>query len=343
MEREGMLENGECLAFEDALRSLADERASLSSVVLYALSGPSKAEVQLFASRWPALPVQRRRKVIDLLVESAEANFELDFRGLFRVTLEDEDEEVRRASVEGLWEDEGVRLVLPLVRLLRQDAAMSVRAAAAESLGRFLLLVEMEELDERYGTLIRGALLEAIDSVEEDTDVRRRAIESIAYWGDQCVRDIIAAAYEDLDESMRLSAVFSMGRSVDRFWADIVQKELASATPAMRYEAARACGELELKEAVPQLIHLISDADREVQFAAITALGQIGGKRASRALERCCASADEVIRLVAEDALAELRLGEGQLDFFDYGAAWGGNGQEGDNGLSLDGHQREVR
>jgi hypothetical protein len=38
-----------------------------------------------------------------------------------------------------------------------------------------------------------------------------------------------------------------------------------------------------------------------------------------------------------------LRLGEGQLDFFDYGAAWGGNGQEGDNGLSLDGHQREVR
>lgn len=326
-----MLRDGEYLAFEDALQSLADERASLSSVVLFALSGPSKAEVQLFRSQWPNMPAQRRRRVIGLLVESAEANFELDFRGLFRVTLEDEDEEVRRASVEGLWEDEGVTLVLPLVRLLRQDAAMAVRAAAAGSLGRFLLLVELEELDERYGRLIRGALLEAIDSSEEDVEVRRRAIESIACWGDECVRDIIAAAYEGLDESMRLSAVFSMGRSVDRFWSDIVQDELSSPSAAMRYEAARACGELELKEAVPGLIRLISDPDREVQFAAISALGQIGGKRARRALERCFASADEVTSLVAEDALAELRLGEQQLDFFDYGAAWERDGEEGDD------------
>ncbi len=330
MELEGMLGDGECLAFEDALRSVGDERASLSSVVLYALSDPSKAEVQLFREQWPGLPVQRRRRVVELLVENAEANFELDFRALFRVTLEDEDEQVRRASVEGLWEDEEATLILPLVRLLRQDDAMAVRAAAAGSLGRFLLLVELEELDERHGRLIRGALLEAIDSPEEDVEVRRRAIESIAYWGDECVRDIIAAAYEDLDESMRLSAVFSMGRSVDRFWADIVQSELSSPTPAMRYEAARACGELELKEAVPELIHLISDPDREVQFAAINALGQIGGRRARRALERCCASADEVTRLVAEDALAELRLGE-QLDFFDYGAAWEHSGEEGND------------
>ncbi len=330
MELKGMSGDGECVAFEDALRSVEDERASLSSAVLYALSGPSKAEMQLFREVWPALPPQRRRRVVELLVESAEANFELDFRSLFRVTLDDEDEEVRRASVEGLWEDEEATLVLPLVGRLRQDDAMAVRAAAAGSLGRFLLLVELDELDERYGRLIRGALMEAIDSPEEAVEVRRRAIESIAYWGDECVRDIISAAYEDLDESMRLSAVFSMGRSVDKFWADIVQTELSNLSPAMRYEAARACGELELKEAVPELIRLISDPDREVQFAAITALGQIGGKRARRALERCCASADEVTRFVAEDALAELRLGEQQLDFFEYGTAWGRSGDEAD-------------
>jgi HEAT repeat protein len=196
-----------------------------------------------------------------------------------------------------------------------------VRAAAATSLGRFVLLAELEELDERHGRLIRGALLEAINSMEEELEVRRRAVESIAYLGEDCVRDIIAAAYEDRDPLMRVSAVFSMGRSADRHWAAAAQTELASPDPAMRYEAARACGELELKEAVPALIGLLLDPDREVQSSAVAALGQIGGRRARQALERCCRSGDEVLRLVAEDALAELELGEHILDLMDLGLA----------------------
>jgi HEAT repeat protein len=256
--------------------------------------------------------------MIALLTESAEANFELDFNALFRVTMEDEDEQVRTLSLEGLWEDEGITLIGPLVRTLRHDAATSARAAAASSLGRFVLLAELEELNERYAKLIRGALLESIHNDDEHSEVRRRAVESIAYLGDDCVRDIIAAAYEVPDEAMRMSAVFAMGRSGDTVWSSIVQDELSSANPAMRYEAARACGELEVKKAVSALIQLISDPDREVQFAAIAALGQIGGQRARRVLELCCRSEDDVVRLVAEDALAELELGEQPLDLFIY-------------------------
>jgi HEAT repeat protein len=256
--------------------------------------------------------------MIALLTESAEANFELDFNALFRVTMEDEDEQVRTLSIEGLWEDEGITLIGPLVHTLRHDEAMSARAAAASSLGRFALLAELEELDERYAKLIRGALLESVYNDDEHSEVRRRAVESIAYLGDDCVYDIIAAAYEVPDESMRMSAVFAMGRSGDTVWSSAVQHELTSANPAMRYEAARACGELEVKESVSALIQLISDPDREVQFAAIAALGQIGGQRARRVLERCCRSEDDVVRLVAEDALAELKLGEQPLDLFIY-------------------------
>jgi len=313
-----MMTDKECLTFEEALLQLATEGATISSFALYALSAPNSAEVQLFRDQWPTVPLGRRREMVALLMESAEANFELDFNALFRVMMEDEDAEVRTLSIEGLWEDEGITLIAPLVRTLRRDAAISARAAAASSLGRFVLLAELEELDERYAKLVRDALLEAIHNDDEHLEVRRRAVESIAYLGEECVREIIAVAYEEPDESMRISAVFAMGRSGDTVWSNIVQDELSSVNPAMRYEAARACGELEVKEAVSPLIRLVSDPDREVQFAAIAALGQIGGQRARRILERCCRSGDDVIQLVAEDALAELELGEQPLDLFVY-------------------------
>jgi len=308
-----MVTDYECMAFEEAWQQLVAGPRTLSSQILYGLSGPSAAEVRLFKQRWPSVPLDRRREIMGVLVNSAEANFELDFNALFRVTLLDEDGEVRTLSIEGLWEDEGITLIAPLVRILRHDSVTSARAAAASSLGRFVLMAELEELDERHAKLVRGALLEAIEN-REVLDVRRRAVESIAYWGEECVREAIAAAYRDTEESMRISAVFSMGRSVDPIWSEIVQHELENANPAMRYEAARACGELEVKDAVPKLINLVSDPDREVQFAAIAALGQIGGQSARRVLQRCLHSSDEVVSLAAEDALAELELGQQPLD-----------------------------
>lgn len=314
------MRTGECLTFEEGMLQLEDERTALSSQVLYALSGPSTEETLMFRRRWPALALARRRKIISALAESAEANFELDFHALFRVALEDEDEQVRTVSIEGLWEDEGITLITPLVRMLRHDAAAAARAAAASSLGRFVLIAELEELDERHASLIRGALTEAFGDRAEPVEVRRRAVESIAYWDEPCVHDIIGAAYQEADELMRISAVFAMGRSADTVWAKTVQGELQSRNPAMRYEAARACGELEVKAAVPALVRLVSDPDREVQMAAIGALGQIGGQRARQALGRCARSTDEAMRMAAEDALAELELGRQSLDMLILGA-----------------------
>ncbi len=106
------------------------------------------------------------------------------------------------------------------------------------------------------------------------------------WTGTDFVQDIIAAAYESSDESMRVSAVFAMGRSMDATWVEPVLAELSNRNPAMRCEAARACGELEIKEAISPLIRFVSDPDPEVQAAAIEALGQIGGQRARRVLER---------------------------------------------------------
>jgi HEAT repeat protein len=221
----------------------------------------------------------------------------------------DADSEVRAAAIDGLWENEDQALVGPLVHLLRADESLNVRAAAATALGRFVLLGELEEIDRAPAMLAEQALLETLHDAQSDLEVRRRAVESISYSGEAGVREIIEAAYYDEEEKMQASALFAMGRSADPFWIKLLVVELDNPNPELRFEAARACGELEASAAVAQLIDMsFNDPDREVQQAAVWALGRIGGREARQALEACCESDDEALSEAAAEALDEMEL-----------------------------------
>ncbi|NIO71145.1 MAG: hypothetical protein GTN71_19460 [Anaerolineae bacterium] len=301
--------------FEELLKKMRDSQTPLSISSLYGLSDLTRAEAQLFQEVWSLIDAGRRRWIIQSLVDIAEASFEVNFNPIFRLCLNDEDEMVRSRAIEGLWEDEDLTLAGLLVRLLRDDPSESVRAAAATSLGRFVLLGELEKIEAAPAMMVEDALLGAIYDPHETLEVRRRAVESIAYSGQAQVRDIIEMAYCDDEEKMRISAVFAMGRSADPLWREMVIAELDNPNPEMRYEAARACGELEASAALSALIDLIeADPDPEVQEMAIWALGRIGGKEARRVLEACCESEDEALRQAAEEALDELDFLGGHLD-----------------------------
>jgi HEAT repeat protein len=300
--------------FEKLLQQIGDTESRLSISSLYSLSGMNRTEAMLFQKAWPLIAVDRRRQIINFLVEIAEASFEVDFSQVFRFCLGDEDERVREAAIEGLWEDDDTALINPLITLLRDDPSISVRAGAATSLSRYILLGELDKIKAQPFALVREALLEIIHSPFEDLEVRRRAIESIAYFSEEGVRNIIEAAYYDEDEKMRISAVFAMGRSADPYWSDLVMSELESSSPEMRYEAAMACGELELSAATPLLANLVNDPDREVQEAAICALGQIGGDEARRILYICYEEGDQFLQEAVEEALEQLEFLHGFLD-----------------------------
>ena len=252
------------------------------------------------------------------LIELAEANVTVDFNSIFRLGLHDEDAEVRAYAVDGLWEDQSSGLADSLLGMLASDPSILVRSAAATGLGRFVLLAELDELDEELekelGRRIVQALWEVIEDPNEALEPRRRAVEAISYSGEEGVGDLIQLAYGHRSEKMRISAVFSMGRNADPTRGSIVIEELGNSNPEMRFEAARACGELELREAVPALIGLIADPDREVQQAAISGLGKIGGNEARRALRLCCESDDEILAAAGDEALSELELSAGVLD-----------------------------
>ncbi len=278
------------MEYEKVLLHLSNVNERLNTRYMYALSDMTRERLSGFQQVWPHIDVNRRRFVI-------------------LVAMGDEDHEVRAAAIDGLWENEDQALIGPLVHLLRADDAPNVRAAAATALGRFVLLGELGDIDRAPAMLAEEALLKALRHGEEVLEVRRRAIEAIAYSGEAGVREIIENAYYDEDEEMQASALFAMGRSADPYWRAWLVRELENPGAEIRFEAARACGELEASKAISQLTRMtFADPDREVQQAAVWALGRIGGRESRAALEACYESDDEALSEAAAEALDEMDL-----------------------------------
>jgi HEAT repeat protein len=317
------------------LEQLAEQTDAVPFSQLYALSDLSGEDLVEFRSAWTALPADQRRRLTHALIELAEASFQVNFDAVFRFCLDDEDEAVRAYAVEGLWENEQADLVGPLITMLRTDPSPDVRAAAARSLGRFVLAGEFEQIEPTIQARIIADLLTTFHLAGESVEVRRRAVESVAYAATPDVLDALEMAYYDEDEGMRLSALAGMGRSCGLRWESIILEELDSGSPAMRYEAALASGELPLPSAGPSLERLLDDADNQVRDASIWALGQIGGARAREALLSAYDDADADARQAIEDALAEQALADGDLDFLLYELEDEQNDAEGDQFYTL--------
>jgi len=300
--------------FEFALEQIADESRAIRSINLIHLSDLGRARAVELHHSLLGLSLSRQLELLGAMVEQAESNIHLNFHAILRLCMADADAELRRLAIEGLWEDERPSLVAPLIRILVSDPALEVRAAAATSLGRFVLLGVLGEIDPAPAAQAIQALRDTWDRATGPTEVRRRALESLAYTNEPEVRSLISLAYYDDDQLMRQSAVFAMGRTADRGWARFILTELAEHEPALRFEAAIAAGELALKPAVKPLIRMLDDPDGNVREAAAVALGKIGGPGARRALEEVLQGSDERLVEAAQEALAELMFNSEQLE-----------------------------
>jgi HEAT repeat protein len=270
---------------EDVLQILPSvENEVIPAKVHYGLSGLEPGEITSLKPVWSKLAPEFRRKLLLELAETSELNFELDYRELGLFSLQDEDGAVRAAAIELLWLDESLEFMSKLIDLSQWDEDFGVRAAAASSLGRFILLGEYEEISEGEAVRAQDAVINLLTNEQEELEVRRRALEAISNSSHEIVPGAIQEAYEDPERLMQVSSIFAMGRSYDQRWRDIVLKEMNSQDDDIRYEAARAAGELQLQEAVMGLGAMATQDDREIQEAAVWSLGEIGGREALRIL-----------------------------------------------------------
>lgn len=296
--------------FQDTLRAVGDTNRRLAHRELRALSDIGREYEPAFFEAWWPIDLRRRRAIIRALVDLAEENVDVDFRDVFTACLGDEDADVREAAVEGLWDDDRPRTLRRLLTLFADDPDESVRAATALALGRFAYQATLSELREADAARLRGALAGAARDLDVPVEVRRRALEGAGYFSGADVAEAIGAAYTSGNLDLKASALAAIGHSLDTRWLPVLQAELASAEPAMRYEAARASGEFgrEAASLIPLLLPLAESDDIQIYNAALWALGQIGGEAAQRALRRLAQANDADRQAAAQEALGELQF-----------------------------------
>lgn len=292
-------------SIEDLLIQLQEEGAYPQAQELAALSDLSLPDFRRLQEAWPTLADDRRLFVVRSLVEESFDNLHLQLGRFLRLALTDSLPTIRILAIKGLWEDQDADLVGPLVHLLNNDPHETVHAAAAEALGAFVLAGELNELSSALAMRAEDALLAVLHAEMEPLTVQAQALESIAFSGETGIRELIEDGYYSQYEEMQVAALHAMGRSADIRWRSSVQAELGSPTVAMRAAAARACGELEARDALEELISLLADEEKTVRLAAIFALGRLGGRLAGEALNAMTTSDDPDEAKLAAHALEE--------------------------------------
>ena len=301
------------MTLEKYMKEIGDEDKPLKHSGLLQLSGLSSDEMVNFKATWSQLSGSRKCETLGGLVELCEDNIEVEFSSVFLACLDDDDDQVRETAARGLWECDDRVIIRPLISLLEDDPSAKVRAAAAASLGKFAAMAQNGKLLDRDAARIREALLAAASEGGEDIDVQRRAIEAVASFDSPEIEQMIREAYYSGEVKLKQSAIYAMGRNSDSRWLPIILDDMRHDDPAIRFEAASACGLFGDETAVPHLISLIKDEDSEVQLSAVHALGVVGGSLAKRALIQCQKLGDDTLEEAAEAALGSIEFDEDPL------------------------------
>lgn len=305
--------------FEESLGALRQWDGGVpESAIFYGFSDMDEIRLERFRLVWQELQPARRASLLSHLSEAGESNVDLNYRGPGMLALRDPAPSVRRSAIELLWEDESRELLQELLLLTQEDQALSVRSAAASALGRFVLAGELGKLESGQSAAVNQVLGALWQDRQEDNELRRRALESLANSSAAIVPGAISEAWRSDDDDLRASALYAMGRSCDQRWEEIVLDALNDDDPALRYEAVRASGDLEIITVVPLLGELLLDQDVEIRGAAIQALGEIGGTRALALLQQLAAEAeeesDENMLEAVEEALENASFGNLDLN-----------------------------
>jgi HEAT repeat protein len=306
--------------FENIIETLLESGDLPSQDALAELSDLDQNEATYLSNVWDQLSIQLRRSLLEELGRQADENITYSFEQINRIGLDDPDDEVRKRSILNLWESDDPSLIIPIIEKLSDDPSEEVKAAAASALGAFVLIGETQGLPDDRLNLVENILLEVHQSTA-NKQIKQNSLESLGYSSRDEVNGLILNAFESGDESLVRSAILAMGRSANKKWNDHVLTHIQSPSPLLRLESVIAVGELEIKDALPEIIDLVEDVDDKIRNSSIWSLSQLGGSRAADVLAELYNSAEDGDELqLIEDAFDNLAFVNGTRDMllFDY-------------------------
>lgn len=296
------------------LKQLTSSTKPLNHSDLVHFSHLNRNDLELLSKHWEHVALERRRLLIASMRRLAEDNIELDFTAVLKLCLSDDDATIREHAIDGLWECDHSSLIPMLLSSLESDNSSDVRAAAASALGRFIELAQDGKLVTVRTEDLSYRLTDIIENESESLAVRRRSLESISVLSTPNILQLIRSCYEHHNQRMKESAIYAMGKNGHPAWIPILLAEVSNEDPAIRYEAATACGKLGDSSSINNLHKLLTqEDDAEVIVAAIHALGAIGGPAAKHALVSIYDPEDEVVRDEITNTLEILEDEESEL------------------------------
>lgn len=270
------------LPFDEVLAALLNVDQVLDPLILYRLSDISPENLSQVQSIWSDVNLDRRRALIDDLEQLTDTNTLLSFEPIFRMALNDEDDQVRFFATRAIEIFDTDDLIPYFLSVLKEKVSVDLRAVTASVLGKYVYRGELDKISNKLKVQIEDQLLEVLDG-DYPLEIQLRALEAISYSSRDEVREHILKAYQDQVEDWVASALFAMGRSYDHQYSDLVLDKLQDTSPKIRLEAVRACGELTLDDAVPIILDFLNDLP-DIRAAAIWTLSQIGGEEAGPAI-----------------------------------------------------------
>jgi HEAT repeat protein len=304
--------------FQTILDSLLDTTKDFPRTQLKQFSDLDPQSLKSLLEIWDRVSPSRKLLLLDGFLTLLDSDTLVSFDDLARALLDDKDPHVRSRAIRLLVESDDPKLAKKLLEILKNDPDLEPRVEAAHLLGEFVLLGELEELNEELQRNIEDVLMKVANSDEHAT-LRRSALEAIGYSSRTEAETIIQSAFNRADPHWKASALTAMGRSNDEKWSDQVVSMLLDEDPRVRHAAVQSAGELNLAPARPILLGMIEDEDDDdVTTAAIWSLSQIGGEDVRTYLEALLDQAeDEELISFIEDALVNLDFTE-DMEKFDF-------------------------
>ena len=299
-------------SFQSVLDTLLSDRPDFPRRYLQEFSDLGPLELKTLLDVWPRLKPSRKLTLLEDLDALAETDTLVSFDELARALLTDPEPDVRTRAIRLLDEYEDPKIVPSYLDMLKNDPDINVRAEAANALHLFVDLGELEEIPENIYHQVEDALLASAAS-EDESRVRRTALESLGYSSRPEVTTLIESAFHREDPAWQASSLVAMGRSADERWDEEVTRSLVHVNDRIRKAAVQAAGELSLQSARPILLKMLSEEeDDSVLSSVIWSLSQIGGEDVRTYLENLLDAMEEDDEQVAflEEALDNLSFTE---------------------------------
>jgi len=306
------------LSFQNVLDHLSESKKDIPQSHLKFYSDLDPTSLKLFLDMWPRVQPTRKLVLLDQLLSHLDSDTIVSYEEIGRSLLNDPDGEVRAHAIRLLVESDDPKLASKLVDILLHDEELSPRMEAVQLLGEFVLLGELDKVNESLQRKMEDALITVVRS-EADSTLRKRALEALSFSSRTEIAALIESAFERVDPAWIASALRAMGRSHDERWNGNVISMLLDEDPIIKFAAVEAAGQLTIEESVPILLQIVDDEEEpeEVATACIWALSQIGGDDARTYLVALLdQTEDEELAEFLEDAIENLNFTE-ELNKFD--------------------------